>query len=437
MLFKYKEDLKTHLQKLEKEGSLNGVEYQTVDKNGNMDWVSIYVRPIEYDGDPCHIMLLHNISDQKKAEELLKESEEKYRLISENISDLVFFHNLKGEVMYVSPSIRELLGYDTSDWQGKIPVDILSPTHASQYFEAIEPSILLQKEKTYHRLQFLNKNEQPIWFETVASPIFNYSMELIGIQTVSRNVTSFVRAEEEMQKALEKERELNELKSRFVSMASHEFRTPLTSIRSSVELLGIYAEKVDPEIQPKLSRHFEKIIRETKRLTSLMNDILILGRAEAGKTPFVPENTDIHQLCLEVLDMYAAQSEESLVNFIFENKNPHFTVDAELLTHVFSNLISNALKYSQGNKKPVLWIDINGQFLTIKVQDFGIGIPLDEQERLFQSFFRARNAMNIQGTGLGLVIVKHIVELHKGEITVQSELGEGTTFTIRIPKLRK
>lgn len=435
-LFKFKKDLKSYLEKLESDGGLNAVEYQTVNNMGQVEWVSIYVRPIEYDGLPSHIMVLQNISDRKKAEQLLKESEEKYRLISENISDLVCFHNTKGEIMYMSPSVSDLLGYHPDDWIGKAPLNLFESHHERDYFAAIEPSILLQKEKIRQRLQFKHKDGEHLWFETVSSPIFNADMELIGVQTVSRNVMSFVRAEEEMQKALEKERELNELKSRFVSMASHEFRTPLTAIRSSIELLGIYTEKVEPDLQQKLNRHFDKIIRETKRLTSLMNDILILGRAEAGKTPYLPEKTDVHQLCLDVLDMFQPQPESPGVEFIFATKSKDFHLDPELMTHVLSNLISNAIKYSKGAKKPLLWVDINSRHLTIKVQDYGIGIPKDEQEKLFQSFFRARNAITIQGTGLGLVIVKHVIDLHQGEISVQSELGEGSIFTIRIPSIK-
>jgi PAS domain S-box-containing protein len=435
-LFKFKKDLKTYLERLESDGGLNAVEYQTVNNHGQVEWVSIYVRPIEYDGNPSHIMVLQNISDRKKAEELLKESEEKYRLISENISDLVCFHNTKGEIMYMSPSVSELLGYQPEEWIGKAPLNLLEIGHEKSYFGAIEPSLLLQKEKIRHRLQFKHKNGELLWFETVASPIFNADLELIGVQTVSRNVMSFVRAEEEMQKALEKERELNELKSRFVSMASHEFRTPLTAIRSSIELLGIYSEKVEPDLQQKLNKHFEKIIRETKRLTSLMNDILILGRAEAGKTPFLPEGTDVYQLCSEVLDMFQPQPDAPGLEFVFAAKTREFHLDPELMTHVLSNLVSNALKYSKGAKKPLLWVDMNSNYLTIKVQDYGIGIPKDEQEQLFQSFFRARNAINFQGTGLGLVIVKHVVDLHQGEISVKSELGEGSTFTIRLPKIK-
>jgi signal transduction histidine kinase len=199
--------------------------------------------------------------------------------------------------------------------------------------------------------------------------------------------------------------------------------------------LGIYTEKVDADLQQKLTRHFEKIIRETKRLTSLMNDILILGRAEAGKTPFLPEKTDIHQLCTDVLDLFQPQPDAMGVELIFATRTREFHLDPELMTHVLSNLVSNALKYSKGAKKPLLWVDINSKYLTIKVQDYGIGIPKDEQEQLFQSFFRARNAITIQGTGLGLVIVKHVVDLHQGEISVQSELGEGSLFTIKLPKI--
>jgi PAS domain S-box-containing protein len=435
-LFKFKSELKEQLLKVGQSPEINGLEYLSVNKAGQARWVSVFIRPIEFDNSACHIMVFYDISDRKNAEAMLKESEEKYRIISENISDLVFFHNTEGELIYVSPSTNELLGYQPSDWLGKIPYDLLHPEDEKTYLRSIEPAYLLQAEKLSNRFRFKNSKGEFIWFETIASPIFNSDAELIGVQTLSRNVMSFVHAEEEMQKALAKERELNELKSRFVSMASHEFRTPLTAIRSSIELLGIYTEKVDPEIQPKLTKHFDKIVRETKRLTSLMNDILILGRAEAGKTPFLPEKTNLENLCLEIIELFQQGQDDDCIEFHFKSTNKYFHLDPELITHVISNLVSNAIKYSKRSRKPILWIDEVDQYLIIRVTDFGIGIPKDEQERLFQSFFRARNATNIQGTGLGLVIVKQMVELHKGEIFVESELGEGSTFTVKIPNLK-
>lgn len=249
-------------------------------------------------------MVFYDISDRKKAESLLRESEEKYRMISENISDMVCIHNPEGEFTYISPSMVELLGFEPSEWQGKMPFGLLAGKDEKKYLDAIDPAFLLQKEMISQRLKFRTKTGQSLWFETVSKPVFNLEMELVGIQTVSRNVMSYVEAEKEMKKALDKEKELNELKSRFVTMASHEFRTPLTAIRSSIELLSIYSEKTELAVREKLMRHYEKIIKETKRLTSLMNDILILGKAEAGKTPFEPEDVNIKEMCYQVLELY-------------------------------------------------------------------------------------------------------------------------------------
>ncbi len=431
--FKYKKELREHKVQMANGGSLNGVEYQTVDKLGNIRWVSVFVRPIQYKGKPCHIMVFYDISDRKKAESLLKESEEKYRMISENISDMVCIHDPDGEFTYISPSIIELLGFSPQEWEGKMPYGLLVGKDEKKYLEAIDPSFLLQKEMISQRLKFKTKAGQTLWFETVTKPVFNLEMELVGIQTVSRNVMNFVEAEKEMKKALDKERELNELKSRFVTMASHEFRTPLTAIRSSIELLSIYSENTESSVREKLMRHYEKIIKETKRLTSLMNDILILGKAEAGKTPFEPEDVNINELCLQVLELHESQEVERKVALSITGSEKNFWIDPELMNPVISNLISNALKYSKNKPAPRLDVYVEEDNLSIKVQDFGIGIPSDELNQLYKSFFRARNVTNIQGTGLGLVIVKQLVDLHKGKIFVESVLGEGTIFTIEIP----
>lgn len=431
--FKYKKELREHKALIADGGSLNGVEYQTVDKLGNVRWVSVFVRPIQYEGKSCHIMVFYDISDRKKAESLLRESEEKYRMISENISDMVCIHNPEGEFTYISPSMVELLGYDPEEWEGKMPYGLLVGKDEKKYLDSIDPAFLLQKEMISQRLKFKTKTGQSLWFETVSKPVFNLEMELVGIQTVSRNVMNFVEAEREMKKALDKEKELNELKSRFVTMASHEFRTPLTAIRSSIELLSIYSENTELAVREKLMRHYEKIIKETKRLTSLMNDILILGKAEAGKTPFEPEDVNIEELCYQVLELYENQEAERKVEFSIDGPCKSFWIDPELMNPVISNLVSNALKYSKNKPAPRLEVLVDEDNLIIKVQDFGIGIPSDELSQLYKSFFRARNVTNIQGTGLGLVIVKQLVDLHKGKIFVDSVLGEGTIFTIEIP----
>jgi PAS domain S-box-containing protein len=431
--FKHKIDIRQNLQILKNKGVLNGVEFETLKRDGSSQWVSAFIRPIIYESKPSIIMVFYDISDRKAAEEKLKESEEKYRMISENISDLVCIHNEAGEYTYISPSIKDLLGYNTEQWQSIPPFGMFHPEDEKLYFQSIDPAYLFQKETITQKIRFKHAKGQFIWFETISKPLFNDLGELTGIQTVSRNISNFIVAEEEIQKALAKEKELSELKSRFVTMASHEFRTPLTAIRSSMELLSIYSENLNEEVKAKMLRHHDKVIKETKRLTGLMNDILILGRAEAGKTPFEPRPTDLIELCNQVIELHEIQEKERRINFEIVGNFFKIDIDPELMTHVISNLVSNAIKYSKGKMDPILRIHYLDKRVRIQVIDFGIGIPEDECEKLFQSFFRARNVSNIQGTGLGLVIVKQLIDLHKGQIKVESKVNSGTTFTIELP----
>ena len=232
----------------------------------------------------------------------------------------------------------------------------------------------------------------------------------------------------EIKAALQAEIEHNELKSRFVSMASHEFRTPLSTILSSISLIARYTKT---EEQVKRDKHIERIKSAVNNLTNILNDFLSLTKLEEGKIAHSPDHFKVAELCSEVIDEM-----EGLLkigqHFSFKNQAPGLEVlmDKHLLKNVLYNLLSNAIKYSDEGK-PIccrLWQQ-NQQFF-ISIKDEGIGIPKEDQERLFRRFFRASNAANIQGTGLGLNIVLKYLELLKGKITFESQEGKGSTFTL-------
>ncbi|MGQ9850747.1 MAG: PAS domain S-box protein [Aggregatilineaceae bacterium] len=245
------------------------------------------------------------------------------------------------------------------------------------------------------------------------------------------DITERKRAEEELRKALEKERELSDLKTRFVSMASHEFRTPLTTIVSSTEILERYFDRLEPDQKAK---HFQRVRAASHHMTQLLDEVLLLGRAEADQLQFRPQQIDIVALAQEVLEQVqpgaapGVRFEES-----FQCPQPVLWLDEKLMRHILTNLLSNAVKYSPQGGTVRFMLACTGQELLIRVQDEGIGIPPKDLEHLFEPFHRGENVGTIQGTGLGLAITKRAVDLHGGTIVCESVVGAGTTFTVRIP----
>jgi PAS domain S-box-containing protein len=232
-------------------------------------------------------------------------------------------------------------------------------------------------------------------------------------------------------KALEKERKLNELKSRFVSMASHEFRTPLSTILTSLSLLSRYEGPAQEEYRQK---HYNRIRASVHNLTAILNDFLSLDKLESGRLSAHIEDIDLPDMLEDVVDeMQNMCKEGQRIEFSFEG-DPKVTTDRHMLRNIILNLISNAIKYSGNGKLVEVTAIVANEKIHVNVRDHGIGIPEADKEHMFERFFRANNAINIQGTGLGLNIVKRYLDLLGGEIAFESQVGKGTTFRIALPQ---
>jgi PAS domain S-box-containing protein len=237
-------------------------------------------------------------------------------------------------------------------------------------------------------------------------------------------------SKDNLTKSLEKEKEVNDLKSRFVSMASHEFRTPLSTILSSISLLAKYETTED---QPKRDKHIDRIKSSVKTLTDILNEFLSLGKIEEGKVDVHFENFDLTAFVHGVINEMNVLLKNGQ-ELVHENKDITICYsDASLLKHVLINLVSNAIKFSPEGKSIKIETRIQGEHIQIKVIDQGMGIPEQDQVHLFERFFRATNVTNIQGTGLGLHIVGRYIELLKGKISYQSQLESGSIFCIELP----
>ncbi|GAK59484.1 response regulator receiver sensor signal transduction histidine kinase [Candidatus Vecturithrix granuli] len=235
----------------------------------------------------------------------------------------------------------------------------------------------------------------------------------------------------ELQAALQREKEFNALKSRFISIASHEFRTPLTTIQMTADALKRYGERMAEE---KKSECFDRIKSAVKRMTDLLNDVLMLSRAEAEIHEFHPVLTDMKMLAEQVLYEFRSMSAESHhINVSISGQDFEIVADPKLLRYILSNLLSNAIKYSPPHSQIHVDLTRTNKEMIFRIQDQGIGISEQDQSHLFHAFHRGGNVGEISGTGLGLAIVKQFVDLHQGAITVESTLNQGTTFTIVFP----
>ncbi len=238
-------------------------------------------------------------------------------------------------------------------------------------------------------------------------------------------------AEERIRQALAKEKELGELKSQFITLASHEFRTPLATIRSSCDLLERYCRNF---LDQKKNKHFQRIQISVNQMNQLLEDVLIIGQSESSKLNFYPHFLDLLEFCSELVEELQSNiSGENKIIFTSQGEFNNACMDENLLRQILTNLLSNAIKYSPEGEAIFFDIHSQNQLVTFRIQDRGIGISPEDQKQLFEPFHRAANVGKIKGTGLGLSIVKRCVELHRSQIFVESEVGVGTTFTLKMP----
>ncbi|WP_111707690.1 PAS domain S-box protein [Lutibacter citreus] len=262
-------------------------------------------------------------------------------------------------------------------------------------------------------------------------PLSNNEDNIDQVLLVLNNISKQKQVELEILNTLTKERELSELKSRFISMASHEFRTPLSAILSSAILIE---KQNEPGKEEKRINYVSKIRSNVKNLVVILNDFLSLSKLQEGNIIAQPTTFNLVEFTKSLIEeIDGIKKNGQIIKLLCKYKKIEVFLDSKLLKHIIHNLISNAIKYSEENKEVTIKIEIKNQLVGIEIKDQGIGIPIEDQSNMFQKFYRADNASNIQGTGLGLNIVKQYTELIGGTISFKSKLNEGSTFYIEFP----
>jgi PAS domain S-box-containing protein len=370
-----------------------------------------------------------NVKALRSSEERYRSSERRYRRMIETTLEGVWVMDADGTITFANQQIASMLGYTQEEVVGKQLFAFMD-----EEWQAIAAKNLQRRQhgiKEQLDFKLCRQDGSDLWVLVSANPIFDASDQFIGALAMMTDISDRKKAESEILKTLEKERELSELKSRFISMVSHEFRTPLTTIQSAAELLEYY-EWSGEERQER----FQQIRDAVTHMIQLMEDVLLIGRVEAGRLRPRPEPLDLRKVCQEVAaEIQLLDHLNQSISLVRRGKPRIAWLDRKLIRLILQHLLSNAIKYSPngGNIELRLLYFEDKEEVVIRVQDEGIGIPLQDRERLFEPFHRAANVGTIQGTGLGLAIVKHCVNLHGGQITVESELGSGTTFSIILP----
>jgi PAS domain S-box-containing protein len=372
--------------------------------------------------------LQHEITERNQTQEALIESEAKLSTLIQNSSDIIGILESDGTIKYKSPSTQALLGFSPEELEGRNHFELVHPEDYQKAKEQFQNGLNNPGNTQVSEYRFRHKDGSWHYLESKSNFIDSHVNQIV---INSRDITERKQVEEEIQKALEKEKELIELKSRFISMVSHEIRTPLNVILASSQILERYSEKWSAE---KKHDFFQRIKDSVVKMTEMLNDVLLIGKAEFGKKDFNPVQLDLKKFCGElVAEIKSIDDGKHKIAFVNKSQDTNAYVDKKLLRHSLINLLSNAVKYSPQGSTVHLELSCQDLEVIFKIKDEGIGIPVEDQDKLFESFHRASNAKNIPGTGLGLTVVKQSVDIHGGKIAVNSELGVGTTFTVTLP----
>ena len=378
-----------------------------------------------------------------KLEHKLANHEHLLNTLLNTTRDAVIATNEVGTIIYMNQIAQDLTGWQWQEGIGKQfdeVVQIVRGCEENALVNQLQQKLTqAQDEPAYLHKQavLINKVGEHIPVADSVAPIITQAGGITGTVIVLSDLSLHQQAQQwkreraKLTATIKAERELNQLRTQFITMTSHEFRTPLTTILSSSELLEHCRNKWSEE---KKLNHLHRIQAEVKSMSHLLDAVLTIGKADAGKLVFTPTLVDLISFCEDVAEeLQLSDRYQHRINFTHQGDIRSGYLDINLIQRIITNLLTNAIKYSPNNTTINFSLLCQNNQATLTIQDHGIGIPPQDMEKLFEAFHRANNVGNIQGTGLGLTIVHKCVKLHRGKIQVHSEVNLGTTFTITLP----
>jgi len=418
------------LRRLRGETVPNQYEIRLLMDDGRVKWIDIGVTLVPWEGGGATLTFFSDVTQRKQLEQTLQQTlAERETILNTSVVGIAFL-TAEGRFRWANPAMLHLFGAELNGDFTSMEVVYLN---RAQYLEVGgEVARAIARGERYQSELQMRRLDGPLIWVTLTGQAVNRADLTAGTVWTVLDITQRKRAEEDIRKALQQQTELNDLRSRFVSMTSHEFRTPLATILSSAELLKFYGDRMETAERTEVIVSIESAVH---RMTQMLERVLTLGRSESRMMDFKPTWQDLAALCQLVADeirQSQATHQHHLVVSLQPDTIPGW-FDDQLLRHVLGNLLSNAIKYSPDGGEVHLQVIASAHQVELRVRDSGIGIPAQELPHLFTSFHRASNVGDIKGTGLGLAIVKNAAELHQGTLTVQSELGRGTCFTVAIP----
>jgi PAS domain S-box-containing protein len=365
-----------------------------------------------------------------EADEQIQNQYEFFKTLINTIPLPVFIRDKNRNFIECNAAFENFYGIEKKTLINRSIADVL-PGELYNQFNLKDKELFEGLPEQHFEIDVVDKNGSMYEVIIYQAPFYKKDGTADGYVAVMLDITSQKILQRETARSLEKEKELNELKSGFISMASHEFRTPLTTILASADLLEIMGPKWDDE---KYKKHLVKIQNAVTYMTELIDDVLLINKAETGRMKFTPALVNVADLIKETVDNFKVIAGGN-INFdvVYSPEKDLYMLDLKLFTQIITNLVSNAVKYSPGGGEIKIKAIESGTVLLLEISDQGIGIHPDDLKFLFQPFHRGKNIEGIAGTGLGLSIVQKAVEMHNGQIFVNSTPDKGTSFTILFP----
>lgn len=415
-----------------------------------------------------------DVTETKRANKILTESEKQLSTLINNMPDIVCFKDGNGRWLVANEFDLNLFQLTNIDYKNKKDSELAqySPFYKDAFMNCEDSDEMTWQVGKSTRVEevIAKPDGSELVFDIIKVPTFNDDGSRKGLIVLGRDITERKKAEEKviqyqthledlikvrteelnktnielkesiekehaiaiiLKKSLDNERELNILKSKFISTTSHEFRTPLTSILSSAQMIQKYSDKWD---ETKKTEHLNRIQNSVNYLSKILDDVSTLNKVDDGENNFTPKQIDLYSICCDCThDATALQNERHKIILKYISETKEYFLDPKLIRFIINNLLSNAIKYSPNGGEILFMVKQENGNLIIEIQDMGIGIPQEALDKIYDSFYRATNAETLPGTGLGLSIVKRAVELHQGSISVVSKLDKGTTFTVVFP----